>query len=110
MKVLTGRLYFDKVDQARVKIDRDERKYIDVVFILNDEEGPDGKAGVIQQNTAQGDKRIYLSNLFTSKKKSVKELRRTDVRQLKDDYSSGSGSCDKVCKLESRLFKSKKDI
>ena len=64
MKLLKGKLYLDKVDQDRVRREPDGREYIEVATIINDRPNYKGKLGVVMQNTAAGERRIYLSNLY----------------------------------------------
>lgn len=102
MKILTGRLYLDKVDQTRIMTDRDSREYIELVLIENDVVLKDGKAGVLQQNTGHGEKRIYLANLFKSLREGpgLRKMRKVLFKEKIDP-----GACNEVRLLESRLFK-----
>lgn len=107
MKLYAGRLFLDKIDQTRVCIDKNSRQYIDIVVILNDATLENGKIGVLQQNTNQGEKRIYLANLFKSTMKKIvgiRTIRSSIKRGLNDCESSGE-----VQRLESRLFADKED-
>ena len=74
MKLLKGKLFLSKINESKILTDSDNRQYIDVVVCINDYVEENNKAGVIQQNTAIGEKRIYLANLYL-----------LDVNRRKDD-------------------------
>lgn len=95
MKVLTGHLFLGKIDHSKVMKDDQGRDFIEVVVIVNDHEGQDNKAGVIQQNTVKGERRLYLSNLFSNRKKLMKKERRKLAKQ--DKSGSGSGKLRGKC-------------
>jgi len=102
MNLTTGRLYLDKIDQGRVKRDCEGRDYVEVVVIFNNQVDGDGKAGVLQQSTSHGEKRIYLANLFTTQRKGAGH------RKLRNIHLEGIVSPEglkPVERLKSKLFK-----
>lgn len=54
----------DKIDRSRVRKDDEGREYIELLVCMNDRADYKGKAGVAMQNTLEGERRIYLANLY----------------------------------------------